>query len=42
MITDLEFFLTLVRVISTVSGMGSVAMTAARLFLTSGSTSLTV
>lgn len=40
LITDLTVFLTLVRVISRVSGIGSGAMTAARLFLTSGSISL--
>ena len=39
-ITNLEVFVTLVRVISRVSGIGSGAMTAARLFLTSGSISL--
>ena len=39
-VTHLEVFLTLVRVICRPSGMGSGAMTAARLFLTSGAASL--
>lgn len=39
-ITNLAVFLTLLRIISRVSGIGSEAMTAARLFLTSGSISL--
>ena len=39
LITNLAVFFTLIFVISRVSGMGSEAMTAARLFLTSGSLS---